>query len=38
MGMFVVPLWKEFQKFTMPGKKYPERTPNSIARNIQRVK
>jgi hypothetical protein len=38
IGMFVVPLWKEFQKPTIPGKKYPEKTPMNIAKNIQRVR
>jgi hypothetical protein len=38
IGIFVVPLWKEFQKTTMPGKRYPETTPKNIARNIQSVR
>ncbi|MCX6224280.1 MAG: hypothetical protein NTV01_05940 [Bacteroidia bacterium] len=38
MGMLVVPELIEFQKSATDGEKYPQSTPTSIARKIQRVR
>jgi hypothetical protein len=38
MGTFVVPTLNLFQKLTIPGKKYPPKTPINIARKIHRVR
>jgi hypothetical protein len=38
MGMFVVPELMEFQNVATPGKRYPVKTPENIARKIQTVR
>jgi hypothetical protein len=38
MGIFVVPLWNEFQNLVTPGKKYPDKIPDSMDKNIHNVK
>jgi len=38
IGILVVPELMEFQKSATDGEKYPQRTPISMARKIQRVR